>query len=164
MDVIEAIKTRRSVRRFTTRAIPDEVLEDIIDCARLAPSGHNEQPWTFVVITDPEVRSRLAQEAGKGRFIADAPACVAVFCRSGAATPLEDACAATENIMLAAHSYGIGSCWVNSYKKGHSATVAALLGCPRERELMVLIALGYPEEIPSPAKKLLGEVMFWQGF
>ena len=87
MDAIEAIKTRRSVRRYTSEPIPDEVLEELIDCARLAPSGHNEQPWTFVVITDPEVRERLAQEAKKGRFIAEAPACVAVFCRTDAATP-----------------------------------------------------------------------------
>jgi len=164
MDAIEAIKTRRSVRRYTAEPIPDEVLEDIIDCARLAPTARNEQPWTFVVITDPEVRERLAQEAKKGRFIADAPACVAVFCRSEAAAPLQDASAAVENIMLAARAYGLGSCWVNSYHKEHSGTVEALLGCPRERELMALVALGYPEEIPAPAKKTLGEVMFWQGF
>ena len=164
MDAIEAIKTRRSIRRYTSEPIPDEVLEDIVDCARLAPTGHNEQPWTFVVITDPEVRARLAQEAQKGRFIAEAPACVAVFCRTDAATPLEDACAAAENIMLAARSYGIGSCWVNSYRKEHSAIVASLLGCPRERELMALVSLGYPDEVPAPAKKPLGEVMFWQGF
>ena len=88
MDAIEAIKTRRSVRRYTVEPIPDEILEDIIDCARLAPTARNEQPWTFVVITDPEVRERLAQEAQKGRFIAGAPACVAVFCRSEAAASL----------------------------------------------------------------------------
>jgi len=164
MDAIEAIKTRRSVRRYTAEPIPDEVLEDIIDCARLAPTARNEQPWTFVVITDPEVRERLSQEARKGRFIAEAPVCVAVFCRSEAAAPLQDASAAVENIMLAARAYGLGSCWVNSYHKEHSATVAALLGCPRERELMAMIALGHPEDIPSPSKKPLGEVMFWQGF
>jgi nitroreductase len=165
MDAIEAIKTRRSVRRYTSQPIPDEVLEDIIDCARLAPSARNQQPWAFVVITDPEVRGRIAQEAQKGRFIAGAPACVAVFCRIEASAPLQDACAAVENILLAAHAYGIGSCWVNSYHKGHSATVAALLGCPRDMELAALVALGYPEEIPSaPEKRPLNEVMYWQGF
>lgn len=165
MDAIDAIKTRRSVRRYAGLPIQDEVLEDIIDCARLAPTARNEQPWAFVVITDPEVRERIAQEALKGRFIADAPACVAVFCRREAAAPLQDACAAAENIMLAARSYGLGSCWVNSYHKNHSGIVEALLGCPRDMELIILISLGYPvDEVMPKDKKSLHEVMFWQGF
>jgi nitroreductase len=165
MDVIEAIKARRSVRRYTAEPISDEVLEELIDCARLAPTGHNEQPWAFIAITDPAVRARIAKEAKWGRFIADAPACVAIFCRPDASTPLEDASAAAENIMIAARTYGIGSCWVNSHRVEHTAAVGALLGCPRDMELMVLIALGYPEgEIPNREKKPLKEVMYWQGF
>lgn len=165
MDAIEAIKSRRSVRRYSAIPIQDEVLEDIIDCARLAPTGHNEQPWVFIAITDPAVRARIAKEAKKGRFIADAPACVAIFCRPDASTPLEDASAAAENIMIAARACGIGSCWVNSHRVEHTAAVGALLGCPRDMELMVLIALGYPEEeVSQRDKKSLQEVMYWQGF
>ena len=82
MDALEALRTRRSVRRYDpAREIPRETLEQIVDCGRLAASARNTQPWEFVVVTDAARRADIAALAAHGRFIADAPACIAVFCR-----------------------------------------------------------------------------------
>lgn len=159
MDAIEAIKSRVSIRKFTGREIAGEILEDIVDCGRLAPCGYNHQAWIFVLVTDRDLLRRIAGEALYGKFIADAGACVAVFNRKGEETLVEDACAATENMIIAAHALGIGSCWVNSYSKVHSEAVKELLACPDNYELVSLLALGYPAEDKTTPKKTLGEVL-----
>lgn len=165
MDILSAIKGRISVRKFLDEKIKTEVLEDIVDCGRLAPSGHNRQAWVFLVITDEVMKEKISIETRYGKFIKDAPACIAVFCSEEATTPLEDACAATENMILAAGSYGLGTCWVNAYKKEHSENIKTLLKCPVNMELMTLLALGHPEEIPPRrTKKALLEVIKWQSF
>lgn len=164
MTVIEVIKSRRSIRKYQDIVIPDAVLTEIIECARLAPSGHNAQPWRFVIVTDKELKLQITKMARWGSFIKDAYACIAVFCERNAECKLEDACAATENIMLAAWHYSLGSCWVNSYKKEHSISVEKLLNCPETHELTTLITLGYPDETPKRTKKSLEEVMSWNSF
>jgi len=164
MDAIQAIKSRVSIRQFKCLPIPKEILEDVVDCGRLAPSGYNRQPYIFVVVTDQGIRNRTSQAAKYGRFIKDAGACVAVFCKKGEETMLEDACAATENMIIAAQAYGLGSCWVNSYKKSHSEDIKDILSCPIEYELMTLIALGYPDEDKKTPKKPLNEVLRWNKF
>ncbi len=164
MDAIQAIKSRVSIRKYKNIPIPAEVLKDIVDCGRLAPSGYNHQPWVFLVITDQELRYQISQAAKYGRFIKDARACIVVFCRTGEETMLEDSCAATENMIIAAQAYNLGTCWVNSYKKQHSEAVKKLLGCPEEYELMTIIAVGYPDEERKTTKKSLDEVIKWEKF
>lgn len=166
-STIENIKNRRSIRRYIEKEIPRDILEDIIDCARLAPTGNNKQPWTFLVITDKNLRNKISYYAKYGKFIKEAGACIAVFCdESNTTTPLEDASAATENIMIAAESYGLGTCWVSSYKREHSSKIKSLLNCPENLELMTLLALGYYNEdyVKNIDKKELEEVMKWDKF
>ena len=164
-EVIELIKNRRSVRNYQNRKINEGILKDIVDCGRLAPSGYNNQPWTFVVIQEQNLRKKLAEITTSGSFIQEAGACIAVFCEKSAATGLEDACAATENMMIAARAYGLDTCWVNSYKKSHSEAVKELLNCPTEMELMTLFSIGYAqEEKGEVSKKSLAEVLEWEKF
>lgn len=164
MEVIETIKSRVSVRKYTEKMIPKEILEDIVDCGRLAPTGYNRQPWAFVVVVDKDIKDKIAEVATFGRFIREAGACIAVFCEKDAETALEDASAATENMIIAAQSYGLGTCWVNSYKKAHSEAVKKMLNCPDTMELMTLIAVGYPAERTTRPKKSLNEVLKWNSF
>jgi nitroreductase len=164
MDAIEAIKTRVSCRKFLALEIPRATLADIADCARLAPCGYNRQRWMFVAVIDRELLGRIAMEAKYGRFIAEAGACFAVFVAEGEETMLEDGCAATENIIIAAQSYGLGSCWVNSFRKDHSKKVEALLRFPEGLELAVLLSLGYPADDERRTKKSLAEVLRWNAF
>ncbi len=157
------LKTRRSVREYTGEPIPREVIEDIIDCARHAPSAINIQPWAFVVVTDAEARRGIAEIAEHGSHIAQAPVCVAVFCKDGPYF-LEEGSAATTYILLAARAHGLGTCWVAGHGKPHADGVAQMLGVPREYRLVSLVSLGRPASIPSPLKRPLAEVLHWEKF
>ncbi|MCS7242907.1 MAG: nitroreductase family protein [Candidatus Caldatribacterium sp.] len=162
-SVLQVIKSRRSVRAYEEREIPREILEDLIDCGRLAPSGYNRQPWVFVVVTERERRHALAELCQWGRFLREAKAAILIFYEKDAETGLEDACAAAENIIIAAWAYGLGTCWINSHRKAHSEAVKRLVHCPENLELAVILAVGYPKEIPhAPWKKKLAEVLRWE--
>ena len=77
---------------------------------------------------------------------------------------VEDACAATENMIIAAQAYGLGTCWVNAYQKAHSAAVKTILKCPDDYELVTLFAVGYPDETRKMPKKPLEELIRWDSF
>jgi len=81
MDAIEVLKTRRSVRTYKGEPVPKKIIEDIVDCGRLAATAINIQPWEFVVVTDPGMLRRIAKTTDYGKFNADAPVCVLVLCR-----------------------------------------------------------------------------------
>ena len=125
MDAIEALKTRRCVRSFKPDPLQKETLEDIIDCGRLAATARNEQPWEFVVVTDPAMRKQIADATDFGKFIANAPACIAVLCEDGKYY-LEDGSAATQNILVAARAHGLGACWVAGDKKAYAPKICAM--------------------------------------
>ena len=164
LDAIQAMKSRVSIRAYKPLPVPREMLVDIVDCGRLAPNGYNHQAWIFVVVTDQQVRRRIADAAHYGSFIRDAGACIAVFCKIGVETMVEDACAATENMIIAAQAYGLGTCWVNAYKKAHSTSVKDILNYPGDYELVTLFALGYPDEIKKTPKKPLDDLIRWNSF
>jgi nitroreductase len=164
MDALKAIAERCSTRRYASKTVPREVMEQIVDAGRRAPTARNEQPWAFVVVTDAETRAKIGDLCDYGGFIAEAPACIAVFCRK-TKYYLEDGCAATENILLAATALGVQSCWVAGDKKPYAATIARILGAPEEQLLVALISLGYAHDAPKvTAKHELGEVIHWETF
>ncbi len=163
-DAVSVMKSRRSIRHYDSRPVPREMLLDILDCARLAPSGHNRQHWIFVCVTGRETRARLADACRYGRFIAEAGACIAVCGEKEAECLVEDCCAAAENIITAAGAHGLGSCWVNSFRKEHSGAVKEILNIPEEYELVALVAVGYPAENPVREKKPLAAVVRWERF
>jgi len=163
MNTIEVLKTRRSIRRYINKPIPDEIIKDIIDCARLAPTANNKQPWLFVVIKDKKLKEKIAELTDYGKFIKQADCCIAVFCED-TKYYLEDGSAATENILLAAWHYGIGSCWIAGDKKSYAEEIRKILEIPQKYKLVSLISLGYPEKeelkkSQNIKKKTLEEVM-----
>jgi nitroreductase len=163
MDAIACLKTRRSVRLYRDTPIDRSIVEDIVDCARLAATANNVQPWTFIAVDDPELRKMIAGMSEWGKFIAQAPVCVAVLCRR-TRYYLEDGSAATQNLLNAARAHGLGSCWVAGDKKAYATAIAELLGAPADTLLVSLVALGKPAEDPSPAKKPLREVLRWNRY
>jgi nitroreductase len=164
MNAIEVMKTRRSIRKYSKQEIPKEILTDILECARLAPSGHNAQPWRFVVVTDQKIKEKLSEITRYGKFIKDAYAAVVVFCDKSASCFIEDGCIATENMILAAWHYGIGSCWIGSYGRTHSEETKRILNCPDSHELISIFTLGYPDERPERKKKSLDEIVSFNTF
>jgi len=163
MDAIEALRTRRSVRVYKQNPVARHVIEEIIDCGRLAATGINIQPWEFVVVTDPDARKRIADITDHGKFIADAPVCVVVLAKDEKYY-LEDGCAATQNILVGARAHALGSCWVAGDKKPYATSILELLGAPQGYKLVSLIAIGTPAVIPQPNKRPLSEVLHWEKF
>ena len=163
MDAIQALKTRRCVRAYTGQTVPREVLEDIVDCGRLAATARNDQPWEFVVVTDPERRRTIAHKTDYGKFIADASACVLVFCKDSY-WYLEDGSAASQNVLLAARAHGLGACWVAGDKSHYANDIREYVGAPKGYKLVSLIAIGYPAEEPQKRKRSLDEVIHWESF
>ena len=164
MDALAAISARHSTRAFSDAPVPKDVLEQIVDAGRRAPSAMNVQPWEFVVVTDAEARRDLAGMTDYGKFIAQAPACVAVFCKD-TKYYVEDGSAATENILVAATALGVQSCWVAGDKKAYAGDVAKRLGVPAGYKLMSLLALGIAPSPGAPtAKRPLADVLHWEKF
>jgi len=151
MDFYEVIKTRRSVRSFKADAIPDDVLERVLNAARIAPSGSNRQPWRFIVIRDPAVRERLVPSCHGQRFIAAAPIVVAACGRyidfdrgdwMGDSSMLVDVTIAIDHLVLAARAEGLGTCWIGSFNNDQ---IKELLDVPDGWEIVALTPLGYPD-------------------
>jgi nitroreductase len=163
MDAIEVLKTRRSVRTFQGEPVPKEIIEDIVDCGRLAATANNGQPWEFVVVTEPGMLRRIASITDYGKFIVDASVCVLVLCKD-TKYYLEDGSAATENILLAARARGLGSCWVAGDKKPYAAEFCRLVGAPQGYKLVSLIPIGYPAESPEKSKRPLSDVLHWEKY
>lgn len=165
MQTQEALKKRRSIRTFKSkRPIPAKLIERLIDCARLSPTARNIQPWEFVVITQREALKNLGSLADNARFIAESPFCIAVFCKD-TKYYLEDGCAATENILIAAVDLGLSGCWVAGDKKPYCDKVKELIGVPGDFKLVSLIPLGYSESQPAmPSKRSLKEILHWERF
>jgi len=163
VDAIQALKGRRCVRVFRQDPVPKSLIEELIDCARLAPTAINIQPWEFVVVTSPNTLRKIAETTDHGRFIADAPACVVVLCRDTKYF-LEDGSAATENILLAAHALGLGACWVAGDKKPYAGEISRLIGAPDGYRLISLTPVGYPAEQPDKSKRPLADVLHWERY
>ena len=164
MDVFDAINNRASVRTFKNLSVSREDVNALIDAGRRAPSGRNVQPWEFVVITDEEMRVKIADITNYGKFIAQAPVCIAVYCED-TKYYLEDGCAAVQNILLAATGLGLGACWVAGDKKPYTGEINSLLNVPVVYNLVALIAVGHPDSpVKIKEKKSLKNVLHWEKF
>jgi len=152
MDVMEAIKGRRSIRQFTDQPIEKDKLERLLEAARWAPSGGNLQKWRFVVVTAPS-QKELVRQFAPGIFAM--PSAFIVVCAEVEPEAnewkkklyLADCSIACQNIMLAAHEMGIGTCVALSYDK---AAIGEILELPNNVEPMLVVTLGYPAEAPQP--------------
>lgn len=160
MDFNVIIKNRRSIRSYQPKPLEPGVIDEILDCARLAPTAINIQPWLIGCVTDQKLLGRLAELADHGRFIKDCAACFAVFCEKDKKYYLEDGCAATMNILYAAASRGVGTCWIAGDKKEYADQVRDLLKVPGNYTLVSLISAGYAAGIPHPEKKPVDQVTF----
>jgi nitroreductase len=164
MEAIEALKTRRSIRGYTADPVDRAIIEDIVDCGRLAPTGSNVQPWEFVVVGDKALLRRFAELASYGKFLPQAAICIVVLCKETKYW-LEDGSAATENMLLAARAYDLGACWVAGDKTTYAEVVRQEIGAPRSYKVVSLIAIGHPAEPPRKIeRRQLADVLHWDRF
>ena len=147
MDILQIIRQRRSIRKYRKETPSDRDIEKILDAARWAPSGLNNQPWRFLVIKNRSKKEGLAEFTKYGSIIKDAPV-VIVVCMDIADSynrekDLMAIGASIQNICLEAHSIGLGTCWLGEIiNKKHK--VHRYLNLDEDLELMAVIALGYP--------------------
>jgi len=148
MDILEGIYTRRSVREFTGEGVTRYEALEMVKAGSWAPSGLNNQPWRFVIVSDPEVKSGLARLTSYGGILEAASVAIAVFLdRTSMYHEAKDhqaigAC--LQNMLLAAHAMGLGAVWLGEILKNAPA-VSGLLGVPDNLELMAVLAVGRPK-------------------
>ncbi|HIJ90703.1 MAG: nitroreductase [Desulfobulbaceae bacterium] len=145
--ILTAIKQRRSIRDFTDQAVDTETLHEIIRAGIWAPSGLNNQPWRFIIVTDATIRARLSEQTHYDHIVLAAPALIAVYLdREDMYDDLKDAQSAgacIQNMLLAAEALDLGAVWLGQILKNREK-VGRILGPVGNLELMAVIAIGHP--------------------
>jgi nitroreductase len=171
MNTMDAILTRRSIRRFKTEKVPQEMIDKLLKAAMAAPSAGNEQPWQFIIINDEKIMKKIPAVSPYAAYAKDAPAAILV-CGD---TRLEmmkgfwvqDCCAAIQNILLAAQDMGLGAVWTAAYSlMDRVAGFQKLLNIPAEVIPLAFIPIGYPAEEKQPEDRFKKERVHlntWQG-
>lgn len=162
MDLMDAIKTRRSIRSYREAPVPENLLKEVLNAARLAPSADNAQPWRIIVVMDEQAKLKLAAASNGQKFIAQAPIVLVICGMPDEAFPtmggymsahVIDASIAIDHVTLAAHALGLGTCWIGWFKE---EKIKEILGIPEDVPIIALTPLGYPAETPekTPRKNL----------
>ena len=164
MDVMEAIKARRSVRNYKDMEIEEGKLEKVLEAGRLAPSAKNFQEWKFIVVNDKNTREKLAAAAKGQKFVGEAPvviaACAAetehVMSNGQLCYPI-DLAIAVDHMTLKAVEEGLGTCWIGAFNEDE---VKKILEIPHGVRVVALLPIGYPGYVPSPTpRKPINEIL-----
>jgi len=162
--VISALLSRRSIRKYTDEPVSREDITTILEAGRWAPSGLNNQPWRFMVITSDDPRhAKLAECTKYAHVVRASNACIAVMLdKSVIYSQMKDnqgAGACIQNMMLAAHALGLGTVWLGEIVNDQAATLSVLGKSEDEYELQAVIALGHPDQKGSSNRKELSELL-----
>jgi nitroreductase len=160
MSLLDLILSRRSIRRYENKDISEEVLQQILETGRQAPSAANRQPIHFVIVNDHDILKNLCDNLIT-RFVKYAPVaivgCADVKSLLTGKWAVVDTTIAMQNMVIAAWTLGIGSCWIGACNE---EKVKELLKIPDKWKVVALVTLGYPAEQPKPKKKKSFEEMF----
>ncbi|HIH10584.1 TPA: nitroreductase family protein [Candidatus Woesearchaeota archaeon] len=169
-DILELIKSRRTIKRFLPKFVSWEKISRVIDAARHAPSCGNLQNWKFIVALDSGVKQKLAESCYEQYEIALAAVLIVVCAEPEKAEryyglrgerlyTVQNCAAAIQNMLLEAHSLDLGSCWIGAFDED---SVRSTLSIPPEIRPQAIIAIGYPQEVPvKPPKYPLETVVYF---
>lgn len=156
MNLLEAIRTRRSIRKFLPKAVEKKDLQTMLEAAMDAPSALDEQPWQFIVMTESAMLQRLPEHHNHCDLVRGAPAAI-LICGDQSLEKLpgfwvQDCAACTQNLLLAAHELGLGAVWVGVHPTPCNVnSLQTWLNLPDSVVPFALVAVGYPDE-PYPEK------------
>lgn len=156
MEAMEAILSRRSIRKYTDQNISFELVEELLRAAMSAPSANNLQPWHFIIISERQILDRVPEFHPYSSMLCSAPLAIAV-CGDSELQPafwVQDCSAASQNILLAAHARGLGAVWLAIYPREQRVQgLRKLLGLPDNIVPLSLISLGYPAVQKPPENR-----------
>jgi nitroreductase len=173
MELFEAIRGRKSVRRYQKGDLASEDLRRILEAAICAPSAGNRQSWDFVVAKENQTKAALAEAAYGQEFIAQASAVIVVCANLARSSSrygdrgrdlysIQDTAAAVQNILLASYALGYGSCWIGAFDESR---VAHIVNASSQTRPVAMIPIGRPAESPDSRPRLsLGEVLHTERF
>jgi len=173
MDVVDAIKGRRSIRAFQSKEVPQEIVEKLIDMAGWAPSAGNIQPWEFIIVRKSEIKRRLVEAALGQTFIEEAPVVIVVCANQSRSYQgygvrgetlycIQDTAAAIQNILLTAYALGLGACWVGAFREEEAREI---LKIPQGIRPVAIIPIGYPAEAPQPpSRRTVNQIVHYETF
>jgi len=167
-QVINNILTRVSVRQFTGEPITQAQVDTLLRAAMAAPSAVNKQPWAFVVVSDKQIIDRIGEEMPNTRCQNNAP-CAIVLCGDldkalegeGRDFWVQDVAAATQNLLLAAHSMGLGAVWTGMYPTHRASVAQEILDLPENIVPLAIVPVGYPAEQPAVKEKYNEELIHY---
>jgi nitroreductase len=167
--VLEAIKKRQSVRSYREKEIPEEVLQQILEAGRLAPSASNRQGWKFIVVKEESLRKKLVAACKNQKFVGEAPVVIAGcatnpghIMSNGEHSYAIDLAIALDHMSLEAASLGLGTCWIGAF---YQDQVKEILGVPEDVRVVALMPLGYPKGLGSKTgRKPLSEIVCYDKY
>ena len=156
MDAMDALFSRRSIRKYTSEPVTEEVLREILEAGMSAPSAGNQQPWHFIVINDRKILDYIPSFHPHSQMLKEAPVAILVCgdlkLEKHVDYWVQDCAAATENLLLAVHAKGLGAVWVGIYPRQERVEgLRKLLGIPEHVTPLSLVPVGYPAE-SKPAR------------
>jgi len=177
--MIEAIKHRRSIRKFENKPVEDEKLNKILETTRLAPSGSNQQPWFFIIVKDDIVKQELAVATNNQMWIAHAPLVIVAVADLAARgegfagmyidedsglfdvkLTIRDTAIAVTHLLLEVDNQGLGACWCGAFKQ---KDIRPVLGIPGDKYVLAVIPVGYPAEEPKfKPRKAMEEIIKYE--
>jgi nitroreductase len=166
---LESLLKRRSIRKYTDEPVPEELIKEILKAAMSAPSAKNFQPWEFIVINDREILDQVPQFHAYSRMILEAPVAIAVCGNlekdQNIGWWVQDCAAATENILIAVQSKGLGAVWLGIYPLEERINgLRKLLNLPEHIMPWSLIPIGYPGEEKRPANRFDQSKIHYNGW
>lgn len=162
MNTIATIQNRRSIRKYKAKEIPQDVLLQVLEAARLAPSGANRQPFQLIVVTDPVKKRGLVPLCKNQHFVDEAAVFIAGIDDPQQKWSRVDLSIALDHLSLAAMEYGLGTCWVGAFDHDK---LAEYLEVPKDRVITVCVSLGYPDESPEARpRKSMSDLTFWNSY
>lgn len=158
MESLEALKTRRSIRKYTDKEIPEDIIKELINCAMYSPSAFDYQPWHFLVINKKDIFNKILGAAAHAEMIKEASHAV-ILCgdrklEENIGLLIQDISAATQNLLLAAHTYGLGAVWVGIYPFEEIVNgIKDVFNLPDNIIPVSMAVIGYPDEKPEQPER-----------
>ena len=165
-DVLDLLKSRRSIRKYKDQPVEEEKIQKCLEAARWAPSASNKQPWEFLIVTEKDVRKKLSEIHPYARFVAESPVVFIPLTNPEIHQKyhMSDTALATMQYMIEAHSLNLGTCWAGVIESSIEPEIKKLLNVPEHLNVLGLVATGYADEEPTRTRKELEELIHYERY